>query len=496
VTGSAGDWRTRLVWVGAMCCAVCVWGCRERKEGDSGGGASSAVDEGIRHLIVISLDTLRADYLPMYGHPYVQAPRIAKVASEGVVFDTHISCSPTTLASHVSLFTGCYPHRHGVARNGFVVPDENVMLAEVLQERGFRTAAFLGSYALASAFHFNQGFEVCDEDFDIERSPQAVVRSERRADRVTDAAIKWLTGNPAERLFLFVHYFDIHSPYDAPGPYGRMYFQPGWNFPDAELNLDRLRQRIAGGESADLPEVRAVEAMYGGEISFTDFHLGRLLDELQKRGILERSLLVITSDHGETFAEHRDLFNHGREVYETTVRTPLIVRFPKGRFGGKHVGQLVSNVDVMPTLLEWLGIPGPAGMEGSSYAGVLRGEEAKRSPVFCEATQPWGEAFESHPVWRNANKPRCVRTSGWKLIHRPLAARSQPAIPEWELYDLTADPREEKNLLEGDSDGVTNVVKGLKAALAAWEAQAKPLDSSLEMSDHSTKALKDLGYVR
>ena len=179
--------------------------------------APSGSDGPVRHVVFISLDTTRPDHFGFYGSPTVRTPNLDKLASESIVLDDFMTVAPTTLASHASLFTGKYPHSHGTPRNGFLVNDENVMLAELLQEAGFSTAGFAGAFPLASQFGIAQGFDHWNEEF--ERLDDALV-NERAADRVTDAVIQYLDeADLGRKQFLFVHYFDPHAPYVSPSPY-------------------------------------------------------------------------------------------------------------------------------------------------------------------------------------------------------------------------------------------------------------------------------------
>jgi arylsulfatase A-like enzyme len=257
----------------------------------------------------------------------------------------------------------------------------------------------------------------------------------------------------------------------------------------SQKDISRVRQKIRLYNNPNIPEVRALESLYGGEISYLDEHLGRLFDSLRERGILDRSLLIITGDHGETFAEHPELFQHGMEVYDTTITPPLIIRFPDGAGRGRRPSGLVSNVDVMPTILEWLGFEGPERMEGRSFAAIREQELLPdRGPVFCEATKPWSDRYESDPKWRNQRKMKCVRVGKWKLIWRPLER-------DYELYDLQVDPGERVNLLAKGDPGLDAPVEAMKRQLYEWAAEANPLPSEKVDSVASKKMLKAMGYA-
>jgi len=295
-------------------------------------GCPDSADGRPRHVIVISLDTTRADQLGCYGNTKVKTPNLDRLAAESIVLDDLLSVAPSTLASHTSLFTGKFPHTHGSARNGFVVNDENVTLAELLHEHGFTSAAFVGSFALESRFNLSQGFDRYDEEFDRLRGRDPVMQNERRAASVTDAALSYLdqAGIP-RRLFLFAHYFDAHAPYAPPPPYDTLYDpQGGAGLP--VLIAETKDCPLASGDAGSLAERAALQ--YAGEISYMDEHVGRLLDGLRERGVLDRALVVVTSDHGETFWEHPYCFNHGWDTYQATLHVVGMVRLPGALHGG------------------------------------------------------------------------------------------------------------------------------------------------------------------
>jgi arylsulfatase A-like enzyme len=435
---------------------------------------------------MVSLDTTRADQLGFYGNPLVETPRLDALASESIVLDDFMSVVPTTLASHVSLFTGRYPHFHGVPRNGFMVDDENLMLAEVLRREGFVSAGFIGSFALDSRFNFAQGFEHYDERFDRHADLKGRTQNERAAESVTAAVLDWLdsTGMP-ERLFLFVHFFDPHAPYEAPPPFETQYDPSGREGLPAQQNVarDGLVQVGTKNEIAD-----RLARQYAAEISYMDHHIGRLLDGLRERDVLNDALLVVTSDHGENFWEHGAVFDHGWSTFQTTVRSVGILRLPGQRGAGRRIEGLVATIDILPTVLTHLGIPVPEGIDGEPIDLEAPRQTASR-PVFGQATKPWHEV-ETDPRWTNINKARCIRQGRHKLVQVPYAGIEG-------LYDLQADPLEQNNLLAAGGSEVEGLAGELRGRLEAWAATADPLPSRFEPSqlEETVKRLKALGYL-
>jgi arylsulfatase A-like enzyme len=236
-------------------------------------------------------------------------------------------------------------------------------------------------------------------------------------------------------------------------------------------------------------ECRALDALYCGEVTYTDHHLGIFLDELKRRGLYDQALFVLTSDHGEAMNEHWEYWNHGFSTYETTIRTPLIVRQPGGRLGGTRYRHLVSNIDVMPTILERLGLSRPARVEGESFAALLDGERlGPRGPVFAEATKPEYVPMGGEPRWANEGLCRAIRTQGWKFVRRPSESIC-------ELYDLGADPEEQRNLLLSCSEEARTLACDLSAQLTAWDEAADPLPFYWDIAPHVRELMDSLGYV-
>lgn len=442
----------------------------------------------IKHVVVISLDTTRADHFGFLGNPRVKTPRLDALAAESVVFTDYMSAAPTTLASHVTLFTGMYPHHHGTPRNGFMVNGDNIMLAEILRDAGFHTAGFVGSFAMESRFDVAQGFDHYDENFSMLIGELDYLdQDQRRAAGVTDAVIEYLdaSGVP-ERLFLFVHYFDPHRPYSPPAPFDTMYDPEGSaNLPS--ITSVALSDSLSGDEKRYY--ARRHEMAYAGEISYMDHHVGRLIDDLRNREVLENALVVVTSDHGENFREHYAYYNHGYTVYQTTLRAVWMCRLPGARNGGERVDQLTASVDVLPTILDLLELKSPVGLDGQGVDLARIHREMRPRTRFGEATKPW-EDVEDDPRWTNIRKARCVRQGRYKFIATPYRGTE-------ELYDIEADPAERWNLLDLPSAETKDVARRLREELRIWTDAANPLKSGFESSqqEETLKRLKSLGYI-
>lgn len=499
----------------------------------AGCGGGTPVPRGIRHVLLVSLDTTRADHLGCYGSDRGLTPRIDALAREAVRFEHVLAPAPTTLASHTSMMTGLYPRRHGVPRNGFVIDEANVMLAEVLRTAGFHTAAVLGSFALERHFDFDQGFAWFDQEFDVMFSlEEGTDQNQRLAENVTAAVLRHVdevSGTPeGQRMFLFAHYFDPHSPFAPPEPFAGRYAAEGAPRISLGKDLDlatREQQRALIGEmpghravltqglmrplldrvpEGPFPRSRYMADLYAAEVAYLDSQVGALLDGLEERGLLEETLVVITGDHGETFWEHGDFWNHGLWLFDTTVRIPWILRFPEasGEEGIEGAGRVlpgpVSTVDLLPTLCELLELEPPAPLDGVSLVPALEGREQLRGPVFSEATQPWAERVEQPDLaWPGDLKPRAVRDGRWKYIHAPYLAPRAGGYEQ--LFDLESDPGERVNLLQAPSGraGVEETRTRLRGLLD--EHAAMPLMRSVRKTDAQQREiferLRQLGYV-
>jgi len=271
------------------------------------------------NVLLITLDTMRADALGAYGATNGATPNLDRLARGGVVFEDAVTAAPLTLPAHSSLFTAKYPPRHGVRDNGgFVLDREETTLAERLKTAGFRTGGFVGAYVLDRRWGIAQGFDKYFDDFDVSKAKGSALASvERRANEVADHALAWLDSVRSSRFFAWVHFYDAHSPYDPPEPY---------------------RTRFAGH-------------LYAGEVAFVDSQVGRLLAFLEQRHLLDKTVVVAIGDHGESLGDHGES-THGFFVYRSVLHVPFTILVPGDSPGGRRVASTVRSVDLMPTLLD------------------------------------------------------------------------------------------------------------------------------------------------
>ncbi|HET7294543.1 MAG TPA: tetratricopeptide repeat protein [Vicinamibacteria bacterium] len=396
----------------------------------------------IRNVLLISVDTLRADHVGSYGFPRPTTPRLDAVAREGVVFANAYTPVPVTLPAHASLLTGTLPPVHGVRDNLHErLPDASRTLAEMLKERGFATAAVVSSFVLDRRFNLSQGFSAYEDRF------QAVHRigdvAERKGDETSRVATAWLERHGREPFFLFVHFYDPHDPYEPPEP-----FASQWK----------------GDE-------------YSGEIAFADHCAGQVLDKLRELGLYESTLIVVTGDHGEMLGEHGEL-NHGFFIYESALRVPLVFRVPGASPRAARVDRPVSLVDVVPTVAALLGIPVGDALQGVDLSPWLRGEAAgggARS-LYAETVTP--------TRYYGTSSLLGVIKEGWKYIET-----SRP-----ELYDLRQDPAEANDLAAKEPARAEALGGELKRILAASLATAKPGEAA-GLDEDARRRLESLGYL-
>jgi arylsulfatase A-like enzyme len=401
-------------------------------------------------VILISIDTLRADHLSAYGYSKIHTPHLDSFAQGGTRFARAEAQIPLTLPSHTSLFTSTYPFQNRVEENGERVLPGAVTLASVLRAQGYKTAAFIGSDFLDKRFGLDQGFDVYDSPFNLEgarvRNPYSMTLR-RDGYFVGRAARLWLSANRGQPVFAFVHLYDLHMPYDLhPG------FRPG----------DAAYLRGASG--------------YDAELAYVDRVLGEFREFLIKAGWWEKSLVVVLSDHGEGLGEHRES-DHGYFIYESTLWVPLIVHWPSGAAGYPAVANLPCGlIDVAPTILDFLRLPAPASFVGRSLLGTLKtGEAGGTRPVYSESLYAH-DAFGWAPL-------RSLRAGKYKLIDAPKA----------ELFDLAADPREQTNLVARNSAVASELHAELDALLAHYAPAAAPPTPSL--SPDTVAELESLGYL-
>ena len=392
------------------------------------------------NLLLITLDTTRADRMGCYGYQPALTPVLDRLAARGVLFENAYTACPVTLPSHSTMFTGLTPREHGIHHNGIGKLDAKIpTLAEKLRAQGYETGGFVGAFVLNRKFGLNRGFREYDDSTGAEFAHGQIQRR-RGGQLVVDAALAWLKPRASRPFFCWVHLFDPHFPY-------------------------RPRDEHFGPQFAERP--------YDAGIAFADRQIGRIIDYLDQHDLTRNTLIVVVGDHGEGLSEH-DEREHGHMLYNTTLRVPLIVSHPALCQPGHRVTQAVSLVDLLPTIEECLRLKDTQKLAGRSLRAALGGVPLVPRPCYAETDIPF---LEHH--WA---PQRCLVTENWKYIRSP-----RP-----ELYDLAQDPREFDNL----ADSQLGKVREMENALANLESRL-PIRSAAEVhiSPADRRSLASLGYV-
>ncbi len=424
---------------------------------------SSSSPQKNDNVALIIIDTVRADRLGCYGFLLPTSPNIDKLAARGTLFEKAVTCSPVTLPSVSAMLTSTYPIYNNVRYNGlFFLSDSSITLAEILKEHGYTTAAFVGGFPLESRFKVNQGFDVFDDDFS--NSVKAAKRKwigheadgfERTAAEVNERVFAWLEEAKDERFFLMVHYFDPHWPYEPPSPYDERFDSP-----------------------------------YNGEVAYTDEQVGKLLDKLRQLGLDKKTLVVLTGDHGEGLGAHKEL-THGQFIFDTTVLIPLILyhhdRIPEGL----RVKTMARSIDIMPTILDFLGISAGSRSHGVSLLPALDGN-AEEKPVLLETMLPY---YESDDLQDIPVKIAGLRTGKWKLVY---ATMEKDGKPGWvgELYNIEKDPLEVFNVIEEEYETFSRLMNEMHALKKTYAESAIRGNQFGEMDEETREKLKSLGYFK
>jgi len=416
-----------------------------------------------KNLVLVSIDTLRADLLGCYGSPRPTSPTLDALAARGVLFETALAAAPWTLPSHASLLTGRYPSRIGVQRAGATLPADVPTWAAWLRERGFATLGIVNSRWLEARSGLDRGFA---HHHWVEENVRR-----REPSSVGEIAAAWLSLDPPEPFFLFLHLYDLHSDYSSLPSYERMFKTPyAGRIDGSTRQLRAIREGHLKLRKGDVAQLRN---LYAAGIRQLDDVLARLVRVLEEQGLTERTFLVLTSDHGEEFREHGSVL-HGRTQFDEVLRVPLVFVGP-GLPAGVRVREPVSLVDVMPTALALLGQPAPAAVDGVDLSPLWEGSGASLGERFL-----FGEAD-----WRNEEDGslRWVRQGSFKLIH-------DRRNGERRLYDLIHDPREQVNVLAEHP----KIADELWAALEEFASGARASDGDTWLSTEDLERLRALGY--
>ncbi len=436
-----------------------------------------------RNVVLISLDSLRADHVGAYGYERDTSPNFDRFAKEGVLFRNAISTSSWTLPTHLTMFTGRSQVSHGVVVDTRVLPKTIPTLGEIFHEAGYATAGFVSGPYVGGHYGYDRGMD----DY-IDLSAQWGKGAEARAailsPEINEKGLGWLERNHEKPFFLFLHYFDIHYDFVPPPPYDTM-FDPDYT---GTMDGRRFIERDDVNPKMDPRDLAHIEALYDGEIRFTDEHVGRVLDKLKSLGLLDSTVVLIVADHGDEFFEHGNKGHH-RTVYDEVLHIPFALRLPGGEHAGRQVDEQVSLIDVFPTLLDAAGFTVPAAAEGESVAAWLDGGGPKRSAIFSDFYDK-----------RGFNLQVARRTADSKTIQH-FNRITHPKRGPIEFYDLASDPDESDNRREQHAPQVAASIESMSSWLEGqWRAYrasqaAAGGGDSIEIDEETMKRLESLGYV-
>jgi arylsulfatase A-like enzyme/Tfp pilus assembly protein PilF len=394
------------------------------------------------NVLLVTLDTTRADRLGCYGYAPAKTRHLDRLAAEGTRFETAIAPAPITLPSHSSLFTGLYPFEHGVRNNGnFYLAERFETLATRLKARGYRTGAFVSTFILDRRYGLDRGFDVYDDRMEGEYAQVVTLQAERRGDRTALALGRFIderAKQPEAPFFAWLHLYDPHEPYRPPPPFRDLF----------------------------------AKDPYDGEIAFTDAIIASVLDRLRMAGLIDRTLVVVTGDHGESLGEHGES-THSMFLYEGAIRVPLVFWRPGLVPAGRVVADPVRLVDVAPTVLELLGAPALAAPHARSLVPLIEGRGAgSPAPAYSETLLP--------KFYMNWAPLRALRDGRYKLIDAP-----RP-----ELYDLATDPTESRNLYAERAQTAQALRAGLERLASSGDAM-----SQQTLDREAMEKLAALGYI-
>jgi arylsulfatase A-like enzyme/tetratricopeptide (TPR) repeat protein len=401
------------------------------------------------NVILVTADTLRADHLPVYGYDKVQTPNLDRMAASGVVFEQASTVVPLTLPAHSSMFTGTFPMHHGVRDNGgYYLDPAQVTLAEILKENGYQTGGFVAAFVLDSRWGLSQGFDHYFDDFDLNKFENVGLDTvQRPGGEVLKEATAWMDEVRKDRFFAWLHFYDVHTPYEPPEPF-----------------LSRYRGYLG--------------ARYDGEIAYVDSLMGDLFSWLEKSDLEDDTLVVFIGDHGESLGQHEEA-THGFFIYDSSMHVPFLLQAPYRQIrGGLRIPAQVRSVDLMPTILELVGIERPATIQGTSLVPLLEGDTDDLGLLaYSESFYP-----RHHYGW---SELKSVRNGNFAFIDAP-----RP-----ELFDVHADPNQTENLASQRAATVSEMKAALDDLVARYGVEGID-EKAPETPDPDTQAqLAALGYL-
>ncbi len=458
------------------------------------------------NVILISIDTLRPDRMGLFGHrPNGRSttPFVDRLAEDGVTFTNAVSSTSWTLPAHYALFTGVPDRVHGVIHDHAPRPKSLPMIAEIFKEGGYKTAGFFSGTYLNSFFGFNRGFDIYVGARTMMGANTAQTAKDFRAaevvtsQKVSESAMHFVRENGSEPFFLFLHYFDVHNEYLPPSPYDSLYGRPYSGWVDGKGVTSDPRYNLQMGR-ADLDRLRA---LYDGEIGWVDSNIGRLFNQIESfsPGLLENTLVVITSDHGEEFFEHGEIC-HQKNLYESSVRIPLIMSCPAKIDSGKELDTPARIYDIVPTILDYAGLEIPDTMEGESLRSSIDSGEIESRPALIELARISKETgYAQHFALRLGDyKLIVVQEREWSK-ETPYDLSGAVISERHRLYNLSVDPGEKTDLVTRKAEIAERMIGTLRSLLEESERKRAAFQSGRSAGDGAIpedlkESLRGLGY--
>ncbi len=461
------------------------------------------------NVMLIVMDTTRADHLSSYGHPRATTPNVDLLAEEGILFEQAASTGPWTLPSHASIFTGLLPSQHGADWPHQRLDDRFTTLAEILRSKDYQTAGFSNNPWISHGTNFHQGFDYYEETWHFGRlfNRLAVIRIIDRlvelekknrdddADLTNRDILRWFgdSYDSQKPYFLFINYIEPHFSYEPPEPFRSRFLHPDHREAAEAINNQKL-SRIVPPVHFDEKRRAALTDLYDGEIAYLDFRIGELTTRLKKKGLLDNTVLIILADHGENIGDH-EIFEHQFCVYQTLLHVPLILRFPEKLPQGIRISEPVSLVDVVPTVLNLVGVE--ADELQPFFAGkslVVEGKikAAKDSPIFSEYAAPLPR-LEKYRL-KNEKVDESYFKRSLKSMRRGRYEYIWASDGQNELYDLSQDPGETQNIIEKFPDVAQKMAKELHDRLQSMKSPGTP-ESVGTMDETTRDQIRALGYL-
>lgn len=435
------------------------------------------------NVLLISIDSLRADHVGCYGYERNTSPHIDGLAREGTVFLNPISTTSWTLPSHISLLTSLDISVHGVATDGFSLHPEIKTLPEILKKNEYATACFCTSPYMNPAFGFGRGFDLYhNTDFEQPGFEDTVLPPAEQRDavheditspRIAELALDWIEKNSSRPFFLFLHMWDVHYDYIPPPPYDQL-FDPDYRGAidgKGYIHNDKINPEM------DPRDLEHIIALYDGEIAYTDYHLGLIFKKLKELGIYDRTLIIVTADHGDEFFEHGDK-GHRKTLYDEVIKIPLVIKLPAGKWGSRKINSQVGLIDIVPTVLDLLKLNRPEQIQGKSLLSLMNKDESEPPRFVLSELSPVLQSF---------------RSNDWKLLYN---VPNNVSI----ILDLKKDPGEMHEHLikegavwrEAHRDFYRRMLADRELAV---EYRGGRLGEKVEMDKAQQERLRSLGYM-